>query len=120
MARSATSCDATTIARFYWFVRISQPELADVFRRQLLEVMPALEVTEDEIKLTLFKKIIDNELTATFIYGSSSVQVAPAEIMLDENGCIEIRAFQIAPELGWKSFKLSSIRDLVPEGSRKK
>jgi hypothetical protein len=64
------------------------------------------------------KHIIDEEQTAVFRYGDIERIAAPAEILLDDDGHVIVRAFQLSPEQGWRTYFLSDIRLLGVPGDR--
>jgi RNA-directed DNA polymerase len=103
------------------YARMMRPELIDDFEIRLGEARQksaALAGQEQEQTLNYLNHIIEMEGTATFTYRRSSRRVAPAEIFLDDSGIKILRAFQLSPDQGWRTFEVSQIKGLSREGDR--
>lgn len=99
-------------------VRMTRPEIADEFDlrlRRIFKKWKEASSTEEERKLLLLKNIIQTEAIATFTYEDLQRRAAPAELWVDPEGIMVVRAFQLAPEAGWRTFKVASITSLAPE-----
>jgi hypothetical protein len=55
---------------------------------------------------------------ATFIFEETRFTVAPSQIVLSNDGVVQLRAFQISPEQGWIQIDLSGIKALEEMGDR--
>ena len=98
------------------YVRITQPDLADELKEAVDLIDPELGLSEDEEKLRLLKKVIDEERTVKFLYDGSQCRAGFAEINVDSaEGCIEVRGFQISPVIGWRSYSFAKITALEIE-----
>ncbi len=96
------------------YIRMTRPELADEFTELLKAVNPE-SVEGDSIEehnLKFLKEAITEECFVRFIYKQTQCQVAPAELLLDDDGNIQLRAFQLQPEPGWRYFVLTDISAL--------
>jgi hypothetical protein len=94
---------------------MTQPEVGLKFARLLTEVAPSSALSKEEERLILLKKIIDYERLATFSYDYTRRRVVTTEIIVDEEGHIFLRAFQLSSEQGWLSFALADIHGLKME-----
>ena len=97
------------------YIRMSQPGVADRFEEVLDLIDPELAESDDELKLKLVKKIIDEERTAKFLYENTARKGGFAEIIIDDDGIIQVRGFQVSPEIGWRLFLFSQIGSLEIE-----
>ena len=100
------------------YIGIAQPELARVFMYELVTLTRSFGLGPGEIILHQLKSIIDKEQIAIFVYDNIIYRVAPSELVLSEDGMVELRAFQLSPEQGWTQFALSGIQDLQELGDR--
>jgi RNA-directed DNA polymerase len=99
------------------YIRMTQPHLADEFALLLREVIPRPIKSKDESTLNLLKEIIDAERLASFIYEETHRKVVPTDIVVDDDGFLLLRAFQLSPEQRWESFLVFQIDDLKSEGN---
>lgn len=100
------------------YVGIAQPELARAFMHEVDLIAQSLDVGYEGIVLKLLKSVIDKERMATFLYNEVQYRVAPAQLILSEDGIVQLRAFQISPEQGWRLFDLSGISSVEELGDR--
>ncbi|HEY9715744.1 MAG TPA: reverse transcriptase family protein, partial [Chroococcales cyanobacterium] len=99
------------------YLRMTRPELADEFDillHSITKVSTEFVPDEQEMKIRILKRIIDDEKTATFTYQNSLCKVAPSEVWMDDDGHMVLRAFQLSPEQGWRVYSIYDIEGLVP------
>jgi RNA-directed DNA polymerase len=100
------------------YVGIAQPELARAFMFELTEIAQSVDIGPEEMLLNRLKSIIDKERIATFIFENVKYRVAPSQLVLSNDGIVQLRAFQISPEQGWIQIDLSGISALEELGDR--
>jgi predicted DNA-binding transcriptional regulator YafY len=69
-------------------------------------------------RMRMLMKFIENEKKCTFTYQDVVRRVAPSSLNLDKKGTMTLRAFQISPEQGWRTFYVRQIKNLQVEGDR--
>lgn len=96
------------------YIGSAQPELAAEFGAALSAAARDLDESHEEVNLRLLKRMIDNDELAMFYYGHSGrrYRAAPAGIIVDPEGTLVVRAFQLKPEQGWRYFVIADIRRL--------
>jgi RNA-directed DNA polymerase len=92
------------------YVRVTQPELADLLDLQLSEIAPKQTKSKDEYKLNAIKRAIDNEWTVDFRYDRVSSVGLFSEIVIDENGSIKVHGYELSPERGQKTYFFSGLK----------
>lgn len=98
------------------FIRMTRPELADQLDLQLLESKNnsvELLLSESAQKVHLLRRIIGKEKLATFVYNGIPRRVAPSELVLDSEGVMFLKAFQLEPAQRWQEFRVLHIESLA-------
>ena len=98
------------------FIRMTRPELADQLDLQLLESKNnsvELLLNESAQKVHLLRRIIGKEKLATFVYNGIPRRVAPSELVLDSEGVMFLKAFQLEPAQRWQEFRVLHIESLA-------
>lgn len=111
----------TTPARFLrnmrsmiGYVGTVRPDLGMEFSVALEMAAQTLESdTDDEHNLKLLKRMIDNDTVASFKYDGEDCVVAPVSLMVDSEGTLVLRAFQLQPIQRWKYFAIADMRKLT-------
>jgi hypothetical protein len=85
---------------------------------ELTEIAQSVDIGPEDMLLKRLKSIIDKERIATFIFEEVQYRVAPSQIVLSNDGIVQLRAFQISPEQGWIQIDLSGISALEELGDR--
>ena len=101
------------------YIRVSRPELADLFEVHLNKLLRLAMEGERELvdhKLLFLRAAIGNEKTVTFVYNDNSVRVVPVKLELDSSGYWTLRAFQLQPEEKWRTFILTYIESVNMPG----
>jgi RNA-directed DNA polymerase len=101
------------------YVRMSRPEVADEFDiilRQICKKSEEAGYTEEERKILLLRDVIEREAITTFVYENSSRRAAPARLFIDGQRVMVLRAFQLSPEEGWRTYQLSAMSSVAMEG----
>jgi RNA-directed DNA polymerase len=96
------------------YVANIRPELAVPLHESLSRSAESLEETHEDKILEQLKVMIDSELVASFRYERERrPRVAtPVAIIVDPEGVLLLRAFQLKPSPGWKFYSLSDMHDL--------
>ena len=68
---------------------------------------------DEESKLLVLKECIEQEKIATFWYLRKLTKVVPSAILLDNEGLMTLRAFQLVPNQTWRTFKFAWIEMLL-------
>lgn len=99
------------------FLRLTQPDLADYFFVEFKELWMLQDPNPEKENvigiLELLKRFVDDEEIAYFVYNETRVSAAPAEITVDFDGTLVLRAFEFQPNQRWETYTVSGISDLT-------
>ncbi|HEY9677124.1 MAG TPA: reverse transcriptase family protein [Drouetiella sp.] len=106
---------ARQILGYIAYIRLTRPDLADDFLNQLQPTLGRFNPPEEyePDALEELKRMIDNEELAYFHYEGEDYTVAPATIVIDDDGTLIMRGFMLAPEQGWEKFRISAIEEIT-------
>lgn len=95
------------------YVRTVRPDLGMEFSIVLEMAASTFESdTDDEHNLKLLKRMIDNDTVASFRYDYENCVAAPVSLIVDSEGKLVLRAFQLQPVQRWKYFAIEDMRAL--------